>query len=410
MADPDTSSMPLFDLPDEVREVQSWVRTFAERHVRPMAAAYDDLEATPWPVIQEAARAGLYSPDFALKMLGDPTGLSIPVVFEEMYRSDGGMAQAILSTFLPMAALLVAGTSGQQQEWMPALFGTVSEPAVAALCTSEPEAGSDAAAIRTHARFDEASREWILDGTKTWATNGGIAGVHVVSAVVDPTIGARGHALFLVPPRTAGLSQGRKFSKHGLRASHTAEVMLDDVRIPAELVLDGKDALDERLARAHSHGHVRAKVAMATFEATRPGTAAAAVGVARAAYEVALDYAKTRRQFGRPIITNQSIAFMLADMATEIDAARLLTWRASNMIARGRALERGEGSMAKVTAAEVAVRTTQRAMQILGGNGYTRDYPVERWSRDAKVFTIYEGTSEIQRLLISRSISGMRIE
>ena len=228
-------------------------------------------------------------------------------------------------------------------------------------------------------------------------------------ASVDPELGSRGQAAFVIPPDTPGLSQGVKVKKHGIRASHTAEVLLDDVRIPAEYVLGGKEKLDERLARAREGTQARTQAAMATFEASRPTVGAQAVGIARAAYEYALQYAKEREQFGRPIIENQSIAFMLADMMTEIDAARLLVWRASWMGRTGKPFENAEGSMSKLKAGEVAVWATERAIQILGGNGYAREYPVERWHRDAKIYTIFEGTSEIQRLVISRAISGLRI-
>ena len=399
----------LFDLPPDVAEARDWAHGFAERYVRPVAAEYDEREETPWAVIEEAARAGLYTPEFAVQMTLDPSGLLQPVVAEEIFWGDGGMGQALLGTFLPVAALFGAGTPEQVRTWLPEFFGTPGDLAVAALCASEPNAGSDAAAIRTSARFDEATGEWVLNGTKTWATNGGIARIHVVNAVTAPDLGARGHAMFLVPPGTKGLSQGQKFHKHGLRASHTAEVVLDDVRLPADLVLGGKEALDQRLANAREGTRVRVPAAMATFENTRPGIGAMAVGVARAAYEYALEYAGVREQFGRRIGDNQAIAFMLADSALEIDAARLLCWRASHMLATGRPFTRAEGSMAKLKASEVAVRTTERALQILGGNGYTRDYPVERWARDAKIFTIYEGTSEIQRIAISRAITGRRI-
>ncbi|MFJ9714114.1 acyl-CoA dehydrogenase family protein [Streptomyces sp. NPDC101234] len=400
----------LFDLPPDIAEAREWAHGFAEKYVRPVAAEYDEREEMPWAVIEEAAKIGLYTPEFALQLLADSSGLLQPVVCEEIFWGDGGMGQALLGTFLPVAALFGSATKEQIDTWLPEFFGTPGDLAVAALCASEPNAGSDAAAIRTHARYDEAAGEWVLNGTKTWATNGGIARVHVVNAVTDPDLGARGHALFLIPPGTRGLSQGQKFHKHGLRASHTAEVVLDDVRIPADLVLGGKEALDQRLAIAREGTRVRVPAAMATFEMTRPAIGAMAVGVARAAYEYALEYAGIREQFGRPIIDNQAIAFTLADMATEIDAARLLVWRASHMFMRGKPFTRAEGSMAKLKASEVAVRTTERAIQILGGNGYTRDYPVERWARDAKIFTIYEGTSEIQRLAISRAISGRRIQ
>ena len=202
---------------------------------------------------------------------------------------------------------------------------------------------------------------------------------------------------------------GTKVKKHGLRASHTADVFLDDCRIPGANVLGGKEKLDERLARAREGKRAKSQAAMQTFEASRPTVGAQAIGIARAAYEYALDYAKEREQFGKKIIENQAIAFTLADMKMEIDAARLLVWRASWMGRSGQTFENAEGSMSKLKAGEVAVWATERAIQILGGNGYTREFPVERWHRDAKIYTIFEGTSEIQRLVIARAISGMQI-
>jgi acyl-CoA dehydrogenase len=232
----------------------------------------------------------------------------------------------------------------------------------------------------------------------------------VVVATVDPKLKGRGQASFVIPPGTKGLAQGQKYKKHGIKASHTAEVVLDDVRVPGSLLLGGKEKLDEKLARAREQQRTGAKQpAMATFEATRPSVAAMAVGIARAAYEYALDYAKERRAFGKAIIENQAIAFMLADMATEIDAARLLVYRAA-WLARNGGYTNAEGSMSKLKAGRVAVWVTERAIQILGGYGYTREYPVERMHRDAKIYDIFEGTEQIQQLVISRAISGLRIE
>jgi alkylation response protein AidB-like acyl-CoA dehydrogenase len=295
-------------------------------------------------------------------------------------------------------------------EWVPQMFGGPGDLKLGAFCSSEPDAGSDVGAMRTRATYDEASDEWVLNGTKTWATNGGIADVHVVTAVVDPELRTRGQASFVVPPGTPGLSQGQRFHKHGIRASHTAEVVLDQVRVPGRCLLGGKDRLDARLARAREGGAGSAgNASMATFERTRPAVGAQAIGIARAAYEVALDYAKTREQFGKPIIENQAIAFTLADMKTGIDASRLLVWRAAWMARQGKRFDSAEGSMSKLFAGETAVRVTGQAMQILGGNGFTREYPVERMTRDAKIYTIFEGTSEIQRLVIARAISGRPI-
>jgi alkylation response protein AidB-like acyl-CoA dehydrogenase len=323
---------------------------------------------------------------------------------------------SLKGTGLASSAIFSNGTPEQWGQWMPRCYGTPDDVRVAAFCSSEPGAGSDVSAIRTRATYDSRTDEWVINGQKAWATNGGIADIHVVIATVDPSLGTKGQAAFVVPrSEVHGLEQGTKLRKHGLRASHTADVFFDNVRIPAENVLGGKEKLDERLARARSsEGRQGRNASMATFEMTRHIVGAQAIGIARAAYEVALEYAKSREQFGRPIIDNQGIAFKLADMAMEIDAARLLVWRAANMSAalmRGETPDysHGEGSMAKLKAGEVAVRVTEEAIQILGGNGYTREYPVERMHRDAKIYTIFEGTSEIQRLVIARAISGMRI-
>ncbi|SEP22340.1 acyl-CoA dehydrogenase family protein [Trujillonella endophytica] len=399
-----------FELTEDQVELQKWVHEFAADVVRPAAAEYDEREAFPWPVLQEAAKIGLYSLDFFATQWFDESGLGIPIAMEELFWGDAGIGLAIVGTTLAAASVRANGTDEQVGRWVPGMFGTEAEPKVAAFCSSEPDAGSDVGAMRTRAVLDERNGEWVLTGTKTWATNGGIADVHVVTAVVDPELGARGHASFVVPPGTPGISQGQKFLKHGIRASHTAEVVLDDCRIPGDCLLGGREKLDERLARAREGVKSgRTQPSMATFERTRPAVGAQAVGVARAAYEYALEYAKQRVQFGRPIIENQAIAFALADMKTSIDAARLLVWRAAWMASTGRQFTAAEGSMSKLVAGETAVRVTEQAMQILGGNGYTRDYPVERMARDAKIYTIFEGTSEIQRLVIARSISGVQI-
>ena len=403
--------MPVsFDLTEEQVELQKWVHEFAANVVRPAAAEYDEREAFPWDVLQEAAKIGLYSLDFFATQWFDESGLGIPLTMEELFWGDAGIGLAIVGTTLAAASVRANGTDEQVGQWIPAMFGTVEEPKVAAFCSSEPDAGSDVGAMRTRAVYDQATDEWVLTGTKTWATNGGIADIHVVTAVVDPELKARGHASFVVPPGTKGIAQGQKFLKHGIRASHTAEVVLDGCRIPGDCLLGGREKLEERLARAREGVRSgRTQPSMATFERTRPGVGAQAVGVARAAYEYALDYAKQRVQFGRPIIENQAIAFMLADMKTSIDAARLLVWRAAWMARTGQQFTSAEGSMSKLVAGETAVRVTERAIQILGGNGYTREYPVERMARDAKIYTIFEGTSEIQRLVIARTISGVQI-
>lgn len=402
-------TLPSFDLTDDHRDLQAWLHGFAADVIRPAASEWDEREDFPWPVVEEAAKAGIYSVDFFATQSFDPTGLGLPVAMEEIFWGDAGIGLAIVGTALAAAAVSSNGTPEQVGEWVPQMFGEPGDLKLGAFCSSEPDAGSDVGSMRTRAVYDEASDEWVLNGTKTWATNGGLADVHVVTAVVDPDLRARGQASFVVPPGTPGLSQGQKFHKHGIRASHTAEVVLDNVRVPGRCLLGGKEKLDARLARAREGAGSRGNASMATFERTRPAVGAQAIGIARAAYEVALDYARTREQFGRPIIENQAIAFALADMKTSIDASRLLVHRAAWMAAKGRSFDAAEGSMSKLFAGETAVKVTTQAMQILGGNGFTREYPVERWSRDAKIYTVFEGTSEIQRLVIARAISGMTI-
>jgi acyl-CoA dehydrogenase len=397
------------ELNQDQRDIRDWVHGFAENVVRPAAAEWDEREETPWPIIAEAQKIGLYGFEALAQFWSDESGLTLPIVNEELFWGDAGIGMSIMGTSLAVAAIFGQGTGDQIGEWIPRCFGTPEEPAVAAFCVSEPDAGSDVSSLRTRAVYDEAKDEWVLNGQKAWATNGGIAGVHVIVASVDKELGSRGQAAFVVPPDTAGLTMGTKVKKHGLRASHTADVFLDDCRVPGSCLLGGKEKLDERMARAREGTRSRGQAAMQTFEASRPTVGAQAIGIARAAYEYALDYAINREQFGKPIVDNQAIAFALADMKTEIDAARLLVWRASWMGRQGKQFENAEGSMSKLKAGEVATWATERAIHILGGNGYTREYPVERWHRDAKIYTIFEGTSEIQRLVVARAISGRQI-
>lgn len=391
-------------------QIQKWVHGFAEDVMRPAAHEWDEREEFPYEIVEQAAEIGLYGWEFMMNALADQTGLTLPVAVEELFWGDAGLGMAIMGSSLAAAGIAGVGTPEQVMEWVPQCYGTADKVQLGAFCVSEPDAGSDVSSLRTRAVYDEANDEWVINGTKAWITNGGIADIHVVVAAVDPELRGRGQASFVVPPGTKGLTQGQKYKKHGIRASHTAEVVLDDVRVPGACLLGGKERLDAKLARAREIGSSGEKQpAMSTFEATRPTVGAQALGIARAAYEFALDYAKQRQAFGRPIIMNQAIAFKLAKMITEIDAARLLIWRAA-WLAKNGGFKNAEGSMSKWKASEVAVRATEEAIQILGGYGYTREYPVERWHRDAKIHTIFEGTSEIQQLVIARAISGMRIE
>jgi alkylation response protein AidB-like acyl-CoA dehydrogenase len=394
-------------LNEDQLQIQKWVHEFAERTIRPAAAEWDEREETPWPIIQEAAKIGLYGWESMAQFFADPTGLTMGIVNEELFWGDAGIALAILGTGLAVAGIMNNGTPEQIMTWIPQCFGTAEDVKLGAFCVTEPGAGSDVSSLRTRAKKD--GSDWVLNGTKCFITNGGIAGVHVVVATVDPALGARGQASFVVPPGTPGLSQGKKEKKMGIRASHTAEVILDEVRIPAECLLGGEEKLESRLARARDGGKTSSQAAMRTFEASRPIVGAQAIGIARAAYEFALDYAKERNQFGRAIIENQAIAFLLADMATEIDAARMLVYRALWLARNGDGYQNAEGSMSKLKAGRTAVWVTERAIQILGGYGYIRDFPVERWHRDAKIYDLFEGTEQIQQLVISRAISGVHI-
>ncbi len=398
------------NLNEDQLQLQKWIHEFGVDVIRPAAEEWDEREEFPFPIVEQAAQIGLYGWEFmAEAMMNDPSGLTMVVALEELFWADAGIGMAIMGTGLAAAGIAASGTPEQVMEWVPQAYGDADNLALGAFAASEPDAGSDVGGYRTRAVYDEAKDEWVLNGTKAWITNGGIADIHVVVAVVDPELGSKGHASFIVPPNTKGLSQGQKYKKHGIRASHTAEVVLEDVRVPGRCLLGGKEKLDERLARVRRGEKGNAQAAMQTFEATRPAVGAQAIGVARAAYEYSLEYAKERHAFGRPIIQNQSIAFMLADMATEIEASRLLIWRAAWLGKNGK-FKNAEGSMAKLKAGRTATWVTERAIQILGGYGYTREYPVERWHRDAKIHDIFEGTEQIQQLVISRAISGLRIE
>jgi alkylation response protein AidB-like acyl-CoA dehydrogenase len=398
------------ELNEDQLMMKNWIHDFAKNVIRPAAHEWDEREETPWPIIEEAAKVGIYSFEFLQNAFADPTGLTMPIVNEELFWGDAGIGLAVMGSTLCVAGLIANGTPQQIVEWVPQCFGTPGKIQLGAFGVSEPDAGSDVSSLKSRAVYDEAKDEWVLNGTKTWITNGGIADVHVLVLSVEPELGSRGHAAFVVPPGTPGISQGQKFKKHGIRASHTAEVVLDNCRVPGSCLLGGKEKLDERLARAREGKSNKSQAAMATFEATRPAVGAQAVGIARAAYEFSLDYAKERQQFGRAIIENQAIAFKLADMKTRIDASRLLVWRAAWMGKNGQRFENGEGSMSKLFAGETAVWVTEQAIQIMGGYGYVRENPVERWHRDSKIYTIFEGTSEVQRLVIARAISGVHIK
>jgi acyl-CoA dehydrogenase len=408
------------DLTDEQIELRNKAHTFAREVIRPVAAEYDRAQELPWPVLQEAASQGLYQWELYAQLSMDPTGLSLPILMEELFWGCAGIGLTIVLPALALAAIRQAATDEQLVQWAPQCFGTPDDIKLAALAVTEPSGGSDVRSIQTSARQD--GDDWVIDGHKVFIGNGGIADVHVVVATVDPEAGHRGQGVFIVPKGTPGLSMLRKLDKLGCRASHTGEIVLETCRVPGEHLLGGIERLRERIARGREaeQGRTpiapakeggpaaavqrRSSAALGAFERTRPMVAAQAIGIARAALEFARDYAVGREAFGQPIIENQGIAFPLADLATDIDSARLLTWRAAWMAAGRQPFENAEGSMSKLKASEVAVRACEQAIQTMGGWGYIKDFPVEKWYRDAKLYTIFEGTSEIQRLVISRAL------
>jgi acyl-CoA dehydrogenase len=375
---------------------------FAEDVVRPQADHYDRAEEFPWPVLEQAAQEGFYNPLFYRDLIGDPTGLSLPLFMEELFWGCAGIGLSIVMPALALSAMSQAATPEQLLRWAPECFGVPGDLKLAALCVSEPEGGSDVGRLRTRARRE--GDEWVIDGHKIWIGNGGIANVHVVHATVEADLGHAGQALFVVPGGTPGLQLVRKLEKLGCRASHTAELRFDNCRIPADHLLGGDERLERRLLAARSDDGRSGAATLGAFEQTRPMVAAQALGIARAALEFACDYAAKREAFGGPILDKQGIAFPLADLAAQLDAARLLTWRAAWMAAAKVPYHHGEGSMSKLMASETAVRITEQAIQVCGGWGYVRDLPVEKWYRDAKLYTIFEGTSEIQRLVIGRAL------
>jgi butyryl-CoA dehydrogenase len=388
-----------FSLTREQEEIRDLAHEFAEKEMRPNAEYFDEHEETPWELMRKAHQLGL---DTSATLPEEYGGGGIDlitqlIVQEELAWGDAGIAVAINATGLAGAGIYAMGTEDQKRKYLTQLCDP-KELKIAAMGLTEPNSGSDSLALETTATKVDGG--YVLNGTKQFCTNGGIADFQVAFVTTDKSLGPAGIAGFVVEKGTPGMRQGRKERKLGVRASHTAQVIFEDCFVPEEARL-GHD----KEGNATGPGAVGA---MLMLEATRPVIAAEAVGIARAAFEFARDYSLERIQFGKPIAKHEAIAFKLADMATEIDAARLLTWRAGWMAMNGVPFARGEGSMAKLFAGDVAMRVTTDAVQVLGGYGYVKDYPVERFMRDAKIYQIWEGTAEIQRLVISRYILGER--
>ena len=403
-----------FALNQDQLELKAEMRRFARDVIRPVAAKHDAEESTPWEVMKEARARGLHGLDNLQRMGQDPDGMSGVIGAEELHWGCAGIALAISGSGLAAAGLAASGTPDQIARWVPECFGVGDEIKLGAYAVTEAGAGSDVKSLRTTAKRD--GDEWVLNGTKVFITNGGIADVHVVVANVAPELGHRGQASFVVEKDTPGMSQGKKESKIGIRASHTAEVVFEDCRIPLENLLGGMEKLERKLARARSGEPSRGSNALATFELTRPLVGASALGIAQAAYEWTIEYLDAEPHqidpveawldesstAGKPPLERQGNQQILAQVATEIDAARLLVQRAAWMGRNGIPLLGGQGSMSKLKSGQVAVWATRTLMDLVGPFAYTRECPLEKWFRDAKIYELFEGTAEIQRLVISR--------
>ena len=385
MSATETTSGISFGLSDEQRALRDLAREFAAKEIRPVAADYDERSQHPGNVIAKAHEVGLMNPHIPEEYGGPglPAFEQI-LVGEELAWGCSGIATSMVANILGSLPVILAGSDAQKGEWLPPL---VEEPLLCSFALTEPGAGSDVSAIQTTAvRHGD---EYVLNGSKMFITNAGQAAWYVVFASTNPEAGHRGLSAFLIPAASDGVVVERHLDKLGQRATDTSALAFQEVRVPAS-------------SRLGEEGE-GFKIAMRTLDLTRPGTAAGAVGVARAAFEHSVDYAKSRVQFGQPIAMNQGVNFLVADMAAEIEAARLLTWQAAWLIDQG---ERAtlQSSYAKRVSADTAMKVTTDAVQIFGGYGYMKEYPVEKLMRDAKLFQIYEGTSQIQRLVIAREI------
>ncbi len=374
-----------FQLTEEQRALRELAHEFAEKEIRPKATEYDEDQTHPVDVIATAHEVGLMNPHVPEEFGGAGLGaMGGSLIGEELCWGCSGIGTAIVANILGALPLLIGGTEEQQREWLSPLL---EEPILCSFALTEPNAGSDVSGIQTTAvRHGD---EYVLNGSKMFITNAGHASWVIVFASTDKSAGHRGLTAFIVPSDTEGFVVEKHLDKMGQRATDTSALAFQDVKVPARNRLG-----DE------GHGF---KIAMQTLDQTRPGTAAGAVGVARAAFEHSVEYSRERVQFGQPIAMNQGVNFLVADMAAEIEAARLLVWQAAWLTDQGKRATL-QSSYAKRFAADTAMKVTTDAVQIFGGYGYMKEYPVEKLMRDAKLFQIYEGTSQIQRLVIAREI------
>jgi len=366
--------------------IRDLARKIAQEKIKPVAAQYDESEEFAWPIMKILAESdlfGVYLPE-AYGGLGGGI-LDMCLVTEELSRACGGIALGYAGTGLGTLPILLHGSEEQKKKYLPDI---ASGKRLAAFCITEAEAGSDAGSIKTTARKE--GNKYILNGTKQWITNAGEAEIYTVIALTDKSKGIRGASAFIVEKGTKGMEFGKKEKKMGIRASATREVIFTDCEVPAE-----------NLISREGMGFI---VAMKTLDTSRPGVAAQAVGIAQGALDCALDYSRTRVQFGAPISSFQAVQHMLADMGTQIEAARALAYSVARMVDSGAKSVSKESAMAKLFASDVAMKVAVDAVQIMGGYGYMRDYPAEKFMRDAKITQIYEGTNQIQRNVIAANM------
>ena len=371
---------------EEQIALRDLVRKIADDKVRPVAAKYDREGIFPWDLVKIFAEAGLYGVIIPEEYGGAGRGVTeLAIVSEELAKACAGVTLAVAASALGTFPIIISGNDEQKRRYLPDL---ATGKYLAAFCLTESEAGSDAGAIRT--RATRVGNEYIMNGTKVFITNGGVAHIYTVVAVTDPAKGTRGTSAFIVQDDYPGFKLGKEEDKMGIRASATREIVFDDCHVPAENLI-GREG--------EGFG-----VAMKTLDKSRPGVAAQALGIAQGAFDLALDYARKRIQFGQPIASHQGIQFMLADMATQIEAARALLYTAARLIDSGAKNIAQLSAMSKLMASDVAMKVTTDAVQIFGGYGYMRDYPIEKYMRDAKITQIYEGTNQIQRMVIARTL------
>ncbi len=376
-----------FSLTEEQEALQAMAREFAEKEMKPKAAKYDEGHEFPEDVMKKAFEVGFLACKIPEKYGGGGlSDIDTVIVSEELAAGCAGMYTTMMVNALAYTPIILFGTDEQKKKF---LTPHTKKMSFAAFCLTEREAGSDAGALKTTAK--KVGSEYVINGSKCFISNAGIASLYVVFANSNPNKGMRGLSAFIVPRETPGLTIGKVEDKMGQRASNTAEVIFEDVKVPEENLL-GKEGI----------GFV---IAMKTLDKTRAPVGAAGVGVARAALQYAIEYAKTRIQFGKPIALFQHIGFQIAQMAMEINAARHLVWHAAWLLDQGKPCGK-ESAMAKAYGSDVAMRITTECLQILGGYGYMKDFPMEKLMRDAKLLQIYEGTNEIQRMVISREVIG----